>query len=119
MVRIKYRYAVLKYHFEDTQKYEIAPLTFIDILKDLVHKNYGEIGLARVGSILVIENSPLANIILFRVARCSFSNIRDSIERCDSLSGHMCKLDIVLVSGCVKNARKKMVEFLKSKDKIQ
>eukprot|EP00866_Antonospora_locustae_P001268 jgi/Antlo1/1268/1795 len=113
MVRTKYRYAVLKYHFEDAKKYEIAPLTFIDILKDLVHKNYGEVGLAKLGSILVVENSPSANLILFRAARCSFGNVKDSIERCHYLGSHLCKLDIVFVSGCVKNARKKMAECLK------
>lgn len=112
MVRTKYRYAVLKYNFENAQKYEIAPLTFVDILKDLVHKNYGEVGLARVSGVLVLESSPSTNLILFRVARCSFGSVRDSIERCNCLSGHSCKLDLVFVSGCVGSARKMMLKHL-------
>lgn len=119
MVRTKYRYAILKYQFEDFQKYEIAPLTFTDILKDLVHKNYGEVGLAKISGISVIENSPSSSIILFRVSRGSFDNVKDSIKKCNSLGGHLCKLDVVFVSGCVKNARKKMLSYLRLLDNSQ
>ena len=119
MVRVKYRYLVLKYEFDDSKRYTITPLTFADIVKELVFVKHGEIGLMKLGSIFVIECLPISSIFLFKIPRGALDLVKGSVEECTNIGGCICKLDIIFVSGCVKNVRKKLVGYLKSKDALQ
>ena len=111
MVRVKYRYLVMKYGFDEGRKYKISPLTLSDIVKELVFTDHGEWGLARL-DVLVIENFPASCIFLFRVPRGALEIVRASLEECTNLGGSACKLDIVFVSGCVKSAKKKALTYM-------
>lgn len=113
MVRVKYRYLVLKYSFNKEGRYVITSKTLGDIVKEVVFVNYGEVGLAVLGNILVIENLPTSNMILFRVPRDAQKAVKTSLKQCKSLGGCICSLDTIFVSGTARNAKKKLVQHLK------
>lgn len=105
MVRIKYRFVVLKYQFNTASKFTISGTTFIDILKSLTASEYGEYGISRLGTVAVIEVMPAHGYIFFRVLRNIYPEVAKMLEQCKELNGSKVDFKILRVSGCAKSCK--------------
>ena len=113
MVKFKSRYFLVEVIYGDKklQKYDASK--FAKIIKNEVEKNFGEIGLGKINKNLQIKYvNNYTNMLIIRVGKEYTKLMRTSLALINKIEYEKVRLKIIGVSGTIKGAEKRAVNFL-------
>ncbi|KAG0435569.1 Ribonuclease P protein component 2 [Dictyocoela muelleri] len=99
MVRIKYRYVVLKMTNELNKIFNIENVE--DIFRDLVMDNFGEIGVSKL-NVKLIDFLVNNQIIIVRISRDILKEFLFSVIMCANLNSIFINFSIIQITGTLR-----------------
>lgn len=99
MVRIKYRYIVIKMTNDRNKTLNIENIE--DVFRDLIMENFGELGISRL-NLKLVDFLVCRQIVIVRISRDILKEFLFSVIMCPDLNSLAVNFSIVQITGTLK-----------------
>ncbi|TBU05213.1 hypothetical protein CWI38_0536p0010 [Hamiltosporidium tvaerminnensis] len=111
-MRQKFRYVAAKFTFNIQKTFIFSQEVLFLLIKDLLYQNFGEIGVAKLDTFILIEYLPANNICIFRVPLYVSKEVIYSLITCGSIDSLKCNISIFFISGGLRTLKKRIIKFV-------